>query len=1352
MEKKKGIFLFINQDERSQLIYWVFTWFILFIFSIIHLNGNETTYTKLLIFTLPIPLLIFQYFIQKKPKRIPLEFWPHLHGFLSIILAFQFEKYLISPLLFLSFSLYNISLLRIYGFAPTLLSGVSYLLISCLGVYSTQDTISFQKDIYLMMVPFFIFLFSGINSLVKAKVDTLEDQRKDLEKKNSNLNQYLEKFWDLTSHFKDQNKKLKDLDEQKTNFFQSLSHELRTPITLIENPLNECSKRYPEDKELKVALKNSTRLNHLVNQLLNFQKAVVNKDKVKLSPINLIKFCENVSKTFSPTCESNKLKFNFLINEEPFDRINIEDYRFYIEVNLDSLEKILFNLLANAFKYSPRNGLITLSLTKKENDLRIGVLDEGPGIPKKDHQKIFQSFVQVNSSNGKEGTGLGLSLVKELAETMKGSVGVESDGKKGTFFWVDFPSFNPRNIIDFVLIIPKKEDTSDYRKLFLKDFTWEKIHTLKELKNFSNLFYPKIILIDPRLEDSQENLELWENITDSIPDSYFLSLEKDDKVDNELKSIIKKKVAESLIKDRPILFDYELRDLLIISLKDIYLNEYDNYLEQAHKGKSKRKIDFVQTITEAKKRLKGNKYKAILIDLTNFEYEGIHLLKFSHLISSLTKKVALINPDVLKRLKKDIMDVPYIDRYFISFDFSPVIRVMEDYITSSKIISTESYALKNWIFEYRGKSDDSGEEEQQSFFEFQKDDLKTDIGAGLTLLVIDDLKDMRSLLKNILLPHGYKVVLAKNVEEGLDQVGKVKPDLIIVDWMMGETNGIDFIKTMRTDKNYKTTPIILLTAKSDEESRAMGIKSGADAFLGKPFNEVELVSMVRNLTRLKENEKKLSERSHNLLVSKMEMEYLMDEIYHQQKNQREILNTIPEALLLFDENGVISDVGSKVSEEIFGKSIFKSDLLSPDENNHVWEILELNIDEINTFKIWLKKAWEGKMAFKDLLSLAPKTFKKNEGKYVELTFAPIYSLEDEKRIIKMVLVGKDRTKEKELEENIKKEIENSKLVTKALEYSTDFIEIILDSQELEKNYQDNLGSKNAFFRFVHTLKARMSFFQMNELINIIHDMENSLFNKNEEKLIRELKSFKNELNKFAEDNFVLIETCKRHALEDNKSIPTQEILKLFNLNGGIDEIKEKIYSNYVLTDLKSNFFKFKKYTEEVSVNKGKLINFEIEGELIKINKIKLKSFLNSSIHLFRNMIDHGIEDETIRIDKKKPKEGTIKTNFTIEKDMIKMSFEDDGAGLDLDKIKNKCIEKNLLSKSDLSNMTNQDLFAYIFKPEFSTNESVNLISGRGIGMESLKEEVDNLNGSIEIQSQKDEGTTFIIKVPLKEAS
>ena len=111
-----------------------------------------------------------------------------------------------------------------------------------------------------------------------------------------------------------------------------------------------------------------------------------------------------------------------------------------------------------------------------------------------------------------------------------------------------------------------------------------------------------------------------------------------------------------------------------------------------------------------------------------------------------------------------------------------------------------------------------------------------------------------------------------------------------------------------------------------------------------------------------------------------------------------------------------------------------------------------------------------------------------------------------------------------------------------------------------------------------------------------------------------------------------------------------------------------------------------------------------------------------------------------------------KTNFKIENDMIKMTFTDDGAGLDLDKIKRKCVEKSLLQERDLSKVSNQELFSYIFRPEFSTKDTVNLISGRGIGMESLKEEVDNLNGTIEIQSKKDEGTVFIIKVPYKEAS
>ena len=168
----------------------------------------------------------------------------------------------------------------------------------------------------------------------------------------------------------------------------------------------------------------------------------------------------------------------------------------------------------------------------------------------------------------------------------------------------------------------------------------------------------------------------------------------------------------------------------------------------------------------------------------------------------------MITPETLKRKKKDIIDVPYIDRYFLSFDFGSFIKVIEDYIQASKIISTESYNLKNWIFEYKKKSDDGQFDETEPFYELNKEELKSHFGVGLTLLVIDDLKDMRLLLKDILIQHGYKVVLCKSATEGREKLNDLRPDLIIVDWMLGEINGIEFIKEVKKRPETKTTPII----------------------------------------------------------------------------------------------------------------------------------------------------------------------------------------------------------------------------------------------------------------------------------------------------------------------------------------------------------------------------------------------------------------------------------------------------------------------------------------------------------------------------------------------------------------
>ena len=130
-------------------------------------------------------------------------------------------------------------------------------------------------------------------------------------------------------------------------------------------------------------------------------------------------------------------------------------------------------------------------------------------------------------------------------------------------------------------------------------------------------------------------------------------------------------------------------------------------------------------------------------------------------------------------------------------------------------------------------------------------------GKGQLVLVVDDLEDMRNLIGNTLKKRGYRVLKAANGEQGYEVICDRKPDLVISDWMMPKLSGPDMLKQVRGNTDVATTPFILLTAKSDEESKLIGTEIGADVFLGKPFNDQELGSAVRNLLGLKSREKEV---------------------------------------------------------------------------------------------------------------------------------------------------------------------------------------------------------------------------------------------------------------------------------------------------------------------------------------------------------------------------------------------------------------------------------------------------------------------------------------------------------------
>ena len=162
----------------------------------------------------------------------------------------------------------------------------------------------------------------------------------------------------------------------------------------------------------------------------------------------------------------------------------------------------------------------------------------------------------------------------------------------------------------------------------------------------------------------------------------------------------------------------------------------------------------------------------------------------------------------------------------------------------------------------------------------------------------------------------------------------------------------------------------------------------------------------------------------------------------------------------------------------------------------------------------------------------------------------------------------------------------------------------------------------------------------------------------------------------------------------------------------------------------------------------KEVKFISQGTNIELDRSILESLKDSLVHIFRNAIDHGLETSEERTATGKSPIGEIKINARYGENSIILSISDDGRGLNLDKIKAKALEQRIVTEKVLETLSEQEIFDFIFNPSFSTKEQVSKISGRGVGMNIVKESVQKHNGSVAINSKAGEGTTFIIKLPL----
>jgi len=176
------------------------------------------------------------------------------------------------------------------------------------------------------------------------------------------------------------------------------------------------------------------------------------------------------------------------------------------------------------------------------------------------------------------------------------------------------------------------------------------------------------------------------------------------------------------------------------------------------------------------------------------------------------------------------------------------------------------------------------------------------------------------------------------------------------------------------------------------------------------------------------------------------------------------------------------------------------------------------------------------------------------------------------------------------------------------------------------------------------------------------------------------------------------------------------------------------------------FSRFPRLVRDLSRNLNKKVNLEIEGEDTELDKSIIEDLLDPLIHCVRNSIDHGLELPEERKESGKEEEGTVYLRARNEGNMIIIEVEDDGKGIDIDSIRKKAIDRKLIHPNKV--LSDLEAFNLIFEPGFSTSKKISNISGRGVGLDVVKKQIEKLNGSVSVWSEKGVGTKFTVKLPL----
>jgi signal transduction histidine kinase len=257
---------------------------------------------------------------------------------------------------------------------------------------------------------------------------------------------------------------LAEIDRAKTLFFSNISHEFRTPLTLLLGPIEDAMNE-PGDMEnnrvrMGVAYRNALRMQKLVNTLLDFSRIEAGRTDGRFCIVDIAAFTSELASSFRSAIEKAGLELRFRLGPVQQE----------VLVDTGMWEKIVLNLVSNAFKYT-REGSITVGVDEGDGEVRVSVTDTGIGIPEDQQDLIFDRFHRVENSTvrSQEGTGIGLALVRELVKIHKGRIDVSSRLNEGSTFTVTLPTGRGHLPADRISVEPDYDGTGNERAIYVEE-------------------------------------------------------------------------------------------------------------------------------------------------------------------------------------------------------------------------------------------------------------------------------------------------------------------------------------------------------------------------------------------------------------------------------------------------------------------------------------------------------------------------------------------------------------------------------------------------------------------------------------------------------------------------------------------------------------------------------------------------------------------------------------------------------------------------------------------------------------------------------------------------------------------